>query len=529
MVKGLDDGPAGPWKPGRQLSGGGGLNQINRMDDIVLNQSLTDLLQSQHDGWQEDGLPGGGLALPLQERGPVPPPPARARDDHGSDPMDFYRRMIRPSAPSREEEDRLFDRQSAALEMLCDLVRCTAPAVRSHLALAGELLHGAGPARIAEVSGRAGPDQAAYLERLRLLDGEVRLLEVQARQTFARLQAAEGDEEAALRALLPDLDEAIRDRLACFGFRNRIVARMWGGAGKIAGELRRRLRAASAPRDPGRRSLRRLETVERAVRMTAADFLELSDVIDEAAARVQRCDFAIVEAHLPMVVEVARRFPATQGALPDYIQEGNVSLLRSLERFDRDRGTRFATYAVWGVRDAVARYIANHGRTVRLPVYQYRLERECRDARERLRTRLGRECTIGEAADELGLPEWKIVSAQATVSLSSPLRDDEGTPLGDQVADPEAHIPGEELDTEALCALLREALRCLRPLERRVLELRFGLGEAAAATYDEIARAIGGSAERARGIERKALKKLRHPSQARALAQAAALNAGSAG
>jgi RNA polymerase primary sigma factor len=237
--------------------------------------------------------------------------------------------------------------------------------------------------------------------------------------------------------------------------------------------------------------------------------------LERAAARGALARRRMIEGNLRLVVSIARRFTSTGLPLADLVQEGNLGLLRAVEKFDWRMGFKFSTYATWWIRQAIARGAAERGvRAIRLPIHVDERVGRLRRAQSRLRESLGREPTDDELGRDLNISTLRVArlrdASRATESLDSPVGDD-GAVLGNFLQDRQAVDPGELAARAAGQKALEQALTTLPERERRVLALRFGLDSGASRTLEEVGAAIGCSRERARQVERDALAALRRP------------------
>ena len=264
----------------------------------------------------------------------------------------------------------------------------------------------------------------------------------------------------------------------------------------------------------GRAALERLQSekhLDDAERQQLLDLVSQGDTAREALA----------DANLRLVVSVARRYSNRGVPLIDLIQEGNLGLLRAVEKFDWRRGFKFSTYATWWIRQAVSRAIADDARTIRIPVHLYDVVNRMARISSQLHQELGREPTDEEVGALLHMSADRVRELNQVlpqpVSLDGFVGEDQDTPLSDMVADDDATTIESVAEQRLLADRVRDTLQTLTPRERRVIELRFGLIGDKDETLTSIGREIGVTRERIRQIESKALRKLRHPSRAKRL------------
>ena len=342
----------------------------------------------------------------------------------------------------------------------------------------------------------------AAFARVRRLEREIERLQTalvdkrRSKTTRANYNKWIAQNRASIQSVLENLPlkPALADQLV--GDIRQLVKSM--GANKTRSELRQLEQTAGLGRKALLASLSEIEEHDRVVRQAKKE---------------------LMEANLRLVVSVAKRYLGSELSLLDLVQEGNIGLMKAVDRFQYRRGFKFSTYATWWIRQAITRAIADHSRTIRIPVHMVETLNRISRVNRSLVNEMGREPTPEELAQHTGVPARKVrlilESSRKPLSLETPIGDD--SELGDFLEDKAAESPNDNLITQDLTTQVERALSTLSAKEKEILRLRFGIGEAGEHTLEEVGRRFSVTRERIRQIETKALRKLRHPLRGRAL------------
>ncbi len=345
------------------------------------------------------------------------------------------------------------------------------------------------------------------------------------------------------RKHIADIAVKIHEGWAVAGACEREIERVARDAGLPVRELRRSIRRVRRTPDRGgsdlldntgipedrwaefdsrvRRELRKIRKVEEDIRVERDELKVLSKDLKRGEHLAEQAKCELVEANLRLVVSIAKKYTNRGLQFLDLIQEGNIGLMKAVEKFEYRRGYKFSTYATWWIRQAITRAIADQARTIRIPVHMIETINKLIRTQRYLVQELGREPTPEEIGDKMDMPADKVRKilkiAKEPISLETPIGEEEDSHLGDFIEDKNIPSPGENVITNSLQEQTRKVLATLTPREERVLRMRFGIGERSDHTLEEVGQDFDVTRERIRQIEAKALRKLRHNSRSKRL------------